>query len=100
MSERSDNVVLLGCSEQAAIADELRCYWQHVVDEGVPDHLRGLVERFAVDRHDTGVGAAAVEAAQDAARSGITVQRRLRKPGVGSIEAAERQHGIEAPEGE
>ena len=96
MSERSDNVVRLGC----AIADELRRYWQHVVDEGVPEHMRGLVERFAVDRHDTGVGAAAVEAAQDAARSGITVQRRLRKPGVGSIEAAERQHGIEAPEGE
>src|ERR1700736_1988283 len=72
MSERSDNVVRLGCAEQAAIADELRRYWQHVVDEGVPDHLRGLVERFAADRHDTGAGAAAVEAAQDATQSGIT----------------------------
>jgi hypothetical protein len=73
MSERSDNVVPLGCAEQAAIADELRRYWQHVVDEGVPEQLRGRVERFAVGRHDTGAGAAAVEAAQDAAQSGITV---------------------------
>jgi hypothetical protein len=72
MSERSDNVVRLGRAEQAAIADELRRYWQHVVDEGVPD-LRGLVERFAVDRHDAGARAAAVEAAEDAAQSGITV---------------------------
>lgn len=46
MSGRDDNVVRLGCAEQAAIADELRQYWQHVVDEGVPEHLRGLVERF------------------------------------------------------
>jgi len=73
MSERSDNVVRLGRAEQAAIADELRRYWQHVVDEGVPDHPRGLVERFAVDRHDAGARAAAVEAAEDAAQSGITV---------------------------
>jgi hypothetical protein len=47
MSERSDNIVRLGCAEQAAIADELRRYWQHVVDEGVPEQLRGLVERAA-----------------------------------------------------
>jgi hypothetical protein len=72
MSERSDNVVRLGCAEQAAIADELRRYWQHVVDEGVPEHLRGLAERFGVG-HDPGAGAAAVEAAADAAQSGITV---------------------------
>ena len=73
MSERSDNVVRLGCAEQAAIADELRRYWQHVVDEGVPEHMRGLVERFAVDRDDIGACAAAAEAAQHAAQSGITV---------------------------
>jgi hypothetical protein len=47
MSGQSDNVVRLGCAEQAAIAEELRQYWQHVVDEGVPEHLRGLVLRFA-----------------------------------------------------
>src|ERR1700736_2323530 len=64
MSERSDNVVRLGCAEQAAIADELRRYWQHVVDEGVPEQLRGLVERFAVSRHDTGAGAVAADAAE------------------------------------
>jgi hypothetical protein len=47
MSGRGDNVVRLGCAEQAAIAEELRRHWQHVVDEGVPEHLRGLVLRFA-----------------------------------------------------
>jgi hypothetical protein len=47
MSGQSDNVVRLGCAEQATIAEELRQYWQHVVDEGVPEHLRGLVLRFA-----------------------------------------------------
>ena len=47
MSGRGDNVVRLGCAEQAAIAEELRQYWQHVIDEGVPEHLRGLVLRFA-----------------------------------------------------
>jgi anti-sigma factor NepR-like protein len=73
MSERSDNVVRLGCAEQAAIADELRRYWQHVVDEGVPEQLRGLVERFGADGHDTVAGAAADEPGQDAAQSGIIV---------------------------
>ena len=73
MSERSDNVVRLGCAEQAAIADELRRYWQHVVDEGVPEQLRGLVERFGMGGHDTGAGAAAADAAEDAAQSGIIV---------------------------
>jgi Anti-sigma factor NepR len=71
MSERSDNVVRLGCAEQAAIADELRRYWQHVVDEGVPEQLRGLIERFGVQ--DANAGAAAAEAAPDAAQSGIIV---------------------------
>jgi hypothetical protein len=51
MSGQSDNVVRLGCAEQAAIAEELRQYWQHVVDEGVPDHLRGLVLRFPEHQH-------------------------------------------------
>ena len=46
MSGRGDNVVRLGCAEQAAIAEELREYWQHVVEEGVPEHLRGLIARF------------------------------------------------------
>jgi hypothetical protein len=71
MSERSDNVVRLGCAEQAAIADELRRYWQHVVDEGVPEQLRGLVDRFGMSPHDTGAGAAA--AGEDTAQSGIIV---------------------------
>jgi hypothetical protein len=73
MSERSDNVVRLGCAEQAAIADELRRYWQHVVYEGVPEQLRGLVERFGMGGHDTGAGAAAAEPAEDAAQRGIIV---------------------------
>jgi hypothetical protein len=47
MSGRGDNVVRLGCAAQAAIAEELRRHWQYVVDEGVPEHLRGLVLRFA-----------------------------------------------------
>src|SRR5262249_40086965 len=47
MSGRGDNIVRLGCAEQAAIAEELRRHWQHVVDEGVPEHLRDLVLRFA-----------------------------------------------------
>ena len=51
LSERSDNVVRLGCAEQAAIAEELRHYWQHVVDEGVPDRLRGLILRFPEHQH-------------------------------------------------
>ena len=69
MSERSDNVVRLGCAEQAAIADELRRYWQDVVDEGVPEHLRGLVERFGAQ--DAKADSAAAEAAGGAAPSGI-----------------------------
>ena len=72
MSGRGDNVVRLGCAEQAAIADELRRYWQHVVDEEVPEHLRGLVQRFRVDGEDVAPGAA-TEAAADAAQSGIIV---------------------------
>jgi Anti-sigma factor NepR len=76
MSERGDNVVRLGCAEQAAIADELRRYWQDVVDEGVPAHLRGLVERFGVQ--DAKAGGAAAEATQDAAQSGIIVRADFR----------------------
>ena len=70
MSERSDNVVRLGCAEQAAIADELRRYWQHVVDEGVPEHLRGVVLRFAAS-NKTEAGAAAEQACQAEGKSGI-----------------------------
>jgi hypothetical protein len=67
MSGRGDNVVRLGCAEQAAIADELRRYWQHVVDEGVPEHLQGFVLRFAggEDRGHVEAGAAAAQAPQD-----------------------------------
>ena len=72
MSERSDNVVRLGSAEQAAIADELRRYWQHVVDEGVPDQLRGLIQQFEASGEGAEAGAAA-EAAQDSADSGIIV---------------------------
>jgi hypothetical protein len=71
MSERGDNIVRLGCAEQAAIADELRRYWQHVVDEGVPEQLRGLVERFGVQDGKPSTGVA--EAPQDEAQSGIIV---------------------------
>jgi hypothetical protein len=71
MSERSNNVVRLGCAEQAAIAEDLRRYWQHVIDEGVPDPLRGLIERFGVQEAKAGVAAA--EAAQDAGKSGVIV---------------------------
>jgi hypothetical protein len=73
MSERGDNVVRLGCAEQAAIADELRGYWQHVVDEGVPEHLRGLVLRFGAGREHAEPDAAAAQAAEDAAQIGVIV---------------------------
>jgi hypothetical protein len=73
MPGRGDNVVRLGCAEQAAIAEELRQYWQHVVDEGVPDHLRGLIARFPGE--------------------GDRI-----KPS--SIEAAHHQHRVEPAEGE
>jgi hypothetical protein len=71
----------LGCAEQAAIADELRRYWQHVVDEGVPDHLLELVRRFAdgVDRRGTEAGAAAVQPAQDPTAGGITLLADFRR---------------------
>jgi hypothetical protein len=76
MSGRSDNVVRLGCAEQAAIAEELRRYWQHVVDEGVPDHLRSLILRFAgeVDRQN--------------------------EQACSRVETAEHQHRVEPAEGE
>jgi hypothetical protein len=73
MSERGDNVVRLGCAEQAAIADELRRYWQHVVDEGVPEHLRGIVQRFRVDDEDAEPGPAADQVAQATEESGVLV---------------------------
>jgi hypothetical protein len=78
MSERSDNVVRLGCAEQAAIADELCRYWQHVVDEGVPEHLRGVVLRFAAsDKAE--VGAAAAQASQAEGESGIVLLADFRR---------------------
>jgi hypothetical protein len=70
MSGRGDKVVRLGCFEQGAIAEELRRYWQHVVDEGVPEHLRGLVARFPGEAR------------------------------MSRIKAAEHQHRVEPAEGE
>ena len=78
MSERGDNVVRLGCAEQAAIADELRRYWQHVVDGGVPEHLGGLVLRFGAGRHYAEPAAAAAETAQDAAQNQVIVLAEFR----------------------
>ena len=60
----------LGCAEQAAIAEELRQYWQHVIDEGVPEHLHALVLRFPGEARTS------------------------------PIEPAEHQHGVEPAEGE
>ncbi len=77
MSERSENVVRLGCAEQAAIADELRRYWQHVVDEGVPADLRALILRFETD--DAERGAAAEQAAQSADANGVLVLADFRR---------------------
>ena len=71
MSERSDNVVRLGSGEQAAIADELRRYWQHVVDEGVPEPLRALILRFAARGEGAEAGAAADQTQQDSLESGV-----------------------------
>ena len=73
MSGRGDNVVRLGCAEQAAIAEELRRHWQHVVDEGVPDHLQRLVQRFAagVDGQGPEAAAAAAQPAQGPTESAI-----------------------------
>jgi hypothetical protein len=81
MSGRGDNVVRLGCAEQAAIADELRRYWQHVVDEGVPEHLRGLVQRFAegADRQGAAAGTAAAQPARDATESAIILLADFRR---------------------
>jgi hypothetical protein len=78
MSGRGDNVVRLGCAEQAAIADELRRYWQHVVDEGVPDHLLGLVQRFAVGVGGQGAEAA-VQPAQDPAERAVVLSADFRR---------------------
>jgi len=73
MSERSDNVVRLGSAEQAAIADELRRYWQHVVDEGVPEDLRVLILRFEMSDQDADAGTTAAEAIQPESESGIVL---------------------------
>jgi len=79
MSERSDNVVRLGCAEQAAIADELRRYWQHVVDEGVPEHLRVLILRFEMSGGDAEPGPAADELTQGANESRVLVLADFRR---------------------
>jgi hypothetical protein len=73
MSGRSDNVVRLGCAEQAAIAEELRQYWQHVVDEGVSEHLQGLIARFPgeVNRPDEKVRGATDQVARAETESAI-----------------------------
>jgi anti-sigma factor NepR-like protein len=75
MSGRSDNVVRLGCAEQAAIAEELRQHWQHVVDEGVPEHLLGLIAKFPddVDRQPEKVRGAAEHVVQPAAQSAVVL---------------------------
>jgi hypothetical protein len=78
MSGRGDNVVRLGCAEQAAIADELRQYWQHVVDEGVPEHLRGLVQRFP-GRLGGQAAEAAAQPAQDSTESTIILLADFRR---------------------
>ncbi len=38
------NVVNLGREMQVAIAEGLRRYYQHIVDEGVPEHLMRILE--------------------------------------------------------
>jgi hypothetical protein len=65
MPGQGDNVVRLGCAEQAAIAEELRRHWQHIVEEGVPEHLREFVLRFAeaIDRRGAGDGVGASQGA-------------------------------------
>jgi hypothetical protein len=78
MSERSDNVVRLGCAEQAAIADELRRHWQHVVDEGVPEHLCALILRFETSHRDT-PEAAPAEVEQAAEPTGVVVLADFRR---------------------
>jgi Anti-sigma factor NepR len=78
MSERSDNVVRLGCAEQAAIAEELRRYWQHVVDEGVPEDLRALILQFET-REDAEPGAAPDQIARVTEESGIVVLADFRR---------------------
>jgi len=79
MSGQSDNVVRLGCAEQAAIADELRRYWQHVVDEGVPEDLRALILRFEMSDENADAGTAAAEAIQAESESGIVVLADFRR---------------------
>jgi hypothetical protein len=79
MSERSDNVVRLGCAEQAAIADELRRYWQHVIDEGVPEDLRALILRFEMSSEDADAGTAAADAIQVESESEIVVLADFRR---------------------
>jgi hypothetical protein len=102
MSGRGDNVVRLGCAEQAAIAEELRQYWQHVVDEGVPDHLRGLIARFPgeVDRQDEEARDAADQITQAEAGSAIVLLADFRSGERSRIEPAEHQHRVEPAEGE
>ena len=80
-SERNDKILRLGCSEQAAIAEELRHYYQHVVDEGVPTHLQRSVLRFAekTDRRENRSGRAAAQAAQNAAEPGVILLADFRR---------------------
>jgi hypothetical protein len=80
MPGQGDNVVRLGCAEQAAIAEDLRRHWQHIIDEGVPEHLREFVLRFAeaIDRRGAGAGLAADQGAQ-AAESGVVVVADFRR---------------------
>jgi len=74
MSGRSDNVVRLGCAEQGAIAEELRQYWQHVVDEGVPEHLRRVIARFPGGAdHQNEKGRGAAERVAQEAESAVVV---------------------------
>ena len=44
------NVVSLGHREQVGIAEGLRKMYQHIVDEGVPEHLARLVDKIPGER--------------------------------------------------
>jgi hypothetical protein len=53
MTEPPDdsNVVRLGREERTAIARGLRDWYQHVVDEGIPEHLKkGLARLLSSER--------------------------------------------------
>jgi hypothetical protein len=44
-----NNVIRLGTEVQVAIAEGLRDWHRHIIEEGVPDHLDALLHRLSAN---------------------------------------------------